>query len=111
MAADPSNLAWLAGALDLVLTRPSEASFARQLQGSDGLRRTCSCRAACHGGEDGRHSRESVMPRGSSPKRERQYEHIKESYEDRGVGEDEAEERAARTVNKQRREHGEAKSR
>jgi plasmid stabilization system protein ParE len=49
------------------------------------------------------------MPRGSSPKRERQYEHIKESYEDRGVSEDEAEERAARTVNKQRAEHGETK--
>ena len=50
------------------------------------------------------------MPRGSSPKRERQYEHIKESYEDRGVKTDEAEERAARTVNKQRAEAGETKS-
>jgi len=46
-----------------------------------------------------------------SAKRERQYEHIKDSYEDRGVDKDEAEERAARTVNKQRREHGETKSR
>ena len=45
-----------------------------------------------------------------SPKRERQYEHIKESYEDRGVGEDEAEERAARTVNKERAEKGETKA-
>ena len=44
------------------------------------------------------------MPGGSSPKRERQYEHIKESYEDRGVSEGEAEERAARTVNRQRAE-------
>jgi plasmid stabilization system protein ParE len=44
-----------------------------------------------------------------SDKRERQYEHIKESYEDRGVSEDEAEERAARTVNKDRREAGETK--
>jgi len=44
-----------------------------------------------------------------SDKRERQYEHIKDSYEDRGVGEDEAEERAARTVNKERHEHGETK--
>ena len=52
----------------------------------------------------------AVMPAGSSPQRERQYEHIKESYEDRGVSKDEAEERAARTVNKQRAEHGEAKS-
>jgi plasmid stabilization system protein ParE len=50
------------------------------------------------------------MPRSWSPKRERQYEHIKESYEERGVSEDESEERAARTVNKERREHGEAKS-
>ena len=44
------------------------------------------------------------------PKRERQYEHIKESYEDRGVGEDAAEERAARTVNKERAEKGETKA-
>jgi plasmid stabilization system protein ParE len=44
-----------------------------------------------------------------SDKRERQYEHIKDSYDDRGVDEDEAEERAARTVNKTRREHGETK--
>jgi plasmid stabilization system protein ParE len=44
-----------------------------------------------------------------SDKRERQYEHIKDSYEERGVGEDEAEERAARTVNKERHEHGETK--
>jgi plasmid stabilization system protein ParE len=45
-----------------------------------------------------------------SDKRERQYEHIKDSYEDRGVSADEAEERAARTVNKERAEHGETKS-
>ena len=44
-----------------------------------------------------------------SDKRERQYEHIKDSYEQRGVGEDEAEERAARTVNKERHEHGKTK--
>ena len=50
------------------------------------------------------------MPAGSSPKRERQYEHIKESYKERGVSTDEAEERAARTVNKERAEHGETKS-
>jgi plasmid stabilization system protein ParE len=51
------------------------------------------------------------MPQNAwSPKRERQYEHIKDSYEERGVGEDEAEERAARTVNKERAEHGETKS-
>ena len=45
-----------------------------------------------------------------SDKRERQYEHIKESYEYRGVSNDEAEERAARTVNKERAEHGETKA-
>ena len=51
------------------------------------------------------------MPRGvkEGSKRGRQYEHIKESYEERGVSKDEAEERAARTVNKQRREAGETK--
>ncbi|HWH38135.1 MAG TPA: hypothetical protein VNT28_10225 [Candidatus Limnocylindrales bacterium] len=43
-------------------------------------------------------------------KRERQYEHIKESYQDRGVSKDEAKERAARTVNKERFEKGETKS-
>lgn len=41
-----------------------------------------------------------------SKKDERQYEHVKESNLDRGVGEDRAEEIAARTVNKHRREEG-----
>ena len=52
------------------------------------------------------------MPRGvkEGSKRDRQYEHIKDSYEDRGVSTNEAEERAARTVNKVRREHGETKA-
>ena len=49
------------------------------------------------------------MPKEWSDKRERQYEHIKDSYEDRGVSKDEAEERAARTVNKERSEAGETK--
>ena len=49
------------------------------------------------------------MPAGSSKKRERQYEHIKDSYEERGVSDDKAEEIAARTVNKQRAEAGETK--
>src|SRR5438067_10612640 len=44
-----------------------------------------------------------------SPKRERQYEHIKGSLEERGTGEDKAEEIAARTVNKERARSGEAK--
>ncbi|MGN6694559.1 MAG: plasmid stabilization protein [Aquihabitans sp.] len=49
------------------------------------------------------------MPRSWSKKRERQYEHIKEGLEDRGRSEDEAEEIAARTVNKERARSGEAK--
>jgi hypothetical protein len=54
---------------------------------------------------------EAPMPQKAwSDKRERQYEHIKDSYEDRGVSGDEAEERAARTVNKERAEHGETKA-
>ena len=42
-------------------------------------------------------------------KRERQYEHIKEGLKKRGNREDEAEEIAARTVNKDRARAGEAK--
>lgn len=51
------------------------------------------------------------MPRGvkEGSKRDRQFEHIKDSYEERGVKEERAEEIAARTVNKQRREAGETK--
>jgi plasmid stabilization system protein ParE len=44
-----------------------------------------------------------------SDKRERQYEHIKEGLLERGEGEEKAEEIAARTVNKERARHGEAK--
>ncbi|MEV7324848.1 plasmid stabilization protein [Streptomyces sp. NPDC093970] len=50
------------------------------------------------------------MPRGSSPKRERQYEHIRESELDRGESEERAEEIAARTVNKERARAGESES-
>ncbi|WP_327299022.1 MULTISPECIES: plasmid stabilization protein [unclassified Streptomyces] len=50
------------------------------------------------------------MPAGSSRKRERQYEHVKESAEKRGTSESRAEEIAARTVNKERARSGEAKS-
>jgi hypothetical protein len=49
------------------------------------------------------------MPRGSSKKRERQYEHIKEGLKERGRSEDTAEEIAARTVNKERARAGESK--
>ncbi|MEU3048343.1 MULTISPECIES: plasmid stabilization protein [unclassified Streptomyces] len=50
------------------------------------------------------------MPRGSSPKRERQYEHIKESAEDRGESTRRAKEIAARTVNKERARSGESRT-
>ncbi|MFB7407484.1 plasmid stabilization protein [Streptomyces sp. NPDC056202] len=50
------------------------------------------------------------MPRGSGPKRERQYEHIKKSAEDRGESTKRAEEIAARTVNKERARSGESKT-
>lgn len=51
------------------------------------------------------------MPQKSwSPKRERQYEHIKQGLEKRGRREDTAEEIAARTVNKERARSGEAKT-
>ncbi|WP_369149622.1 plasmid stabilization protein [Streptomyces sp. R44] len=50
------------------------------------------------------------MPRGSSPKRERQYEHIKESAEKRGMSEGRAEEMASRTVYKERARSGESKT-
>ncbi|HEX6135076.1 MAG TPA: Rho termination factor N-terminal domain-containing protein [Longimicrobiales bacterium] len=41
-----------------------------------------------------------------SRKDERKYEHIKQSSKERGIGEDRAQEIAARTVNKDRREEG-----
>ena len=51
------------------------------------------------------------MPQGQwSAKRERQYEDIKQSLLSRGRGTKLAEEIAARTVNKERAQHGEAKN-
>jgi hypothetical protein len=51
------------------------------------------------------------MPqRAWSAKRERQYEHIKDSAKQRGTSEDRAEEIAARTVNKERAQAGEART-
>ncbi|MCF3172639.1 plasmid stabilization protein [Streptomyces sioyaensis] len=50
------------------------------------------------------------MPAGSSSKRERQYEHIKEGAEKRGTSKGRAKEIAARTVNKERARAGEARS-
>ena len=52
-----------------------------------------------------------MPPRGvKSPKRKRQYKHIKESGKERGMSNERAEEMAARTVNKQRRQAGQTKS-
>lgn len=50
------------------------------------------------------------MPAGSSSKRERQYEHIKKSAQDRGESTGRAEEIAARTVNKERARSGESRT-
>ncbi|QOV34119.1 plasmid stabilization protein [Streptomyces ferrugineus] len=50
------------------------------------------------------------MPAGSSSKRERQYEHIKKSAQDRGESTSRAKEIAARTVNKERARSGESKT-
>ena len=50
-----------------------------------------------------------MPPEAWNAKRERQYEHIKDSLEDRGTSEDKAEEIAARTVNKERARSGEAR--
>ncbi|MFG3343492.1 plasmid stabilization protein [Streptomyces sp. NPDC048018] len=50
------------------------------------------------------------MPRGSNGKRERQYEHIKESGEKRGMSGERAKEMASRTVNKERARSGESKT-
>jgi hypothetical protein len=49
------------------------------------------------------------MPAGSSRKRERQHEHVKESAKQRGESERRAKEIAARTVNKERARSGEAR--
>jgi hypothetical protein len=54
--------------------------------------------------------KESLVPQQAwSDKRERQYEHVKDSAKKRGTGEDRAEEIAARTVNKNRAQSGESK--
>lgn len=50
------------------------------------------------------------MPAGSSPKRERQYEHIKDSARKRGASPGRAKEIAARTVNKERARSGESRT-
>jgi hypothetical protein len=49
------------------------------------------------------------MPQAWSNKRERQYEHVKDSAKDRGASDKRAKEIAARTVNKNRAQAGESK--
>lgn len=49
------------------------------------------------------------MPRGSSPKREREYDKLKKGFKKEGRYKGREEEVAARIVNKQRAEHGETK--
>jgi hypothetical protein len=49
------------------------------------------------------------MPAGSSAKRERQYEHIKEGQREQGASKGRAKEIAARTVNKERAQAGESR--
>lgn len=51
------------------------------------------------------------MPKSWSKKEERQYQHIKDSQKKRGTSTKRAEEIAARTVNKQRRQEGKTSSR
>jgi hypothetical protein len=52
-----------------------------------------------------------MPPKGvKSPKRKRQYEHIKQSAKKRGTSLRRAKEIAARTVNKQRRKAGQTKT-
>lgn len=51
-----------------------------------------------------------MPPRGvERPKRKRQFEHIKESYEEKGKSEEFSERVAAMTVNKIRKQKGETK--
>jgi hypothetical protein len=49
------------------------------------------------------------MPRGASPKREREYEELKEKFHESGRYKGREEEVASRIVNKQRAEYGETK--
>ena len=54
------------------------------------------------------------MPRtrnADGSKNDRMYQHVRKSYKQRGASEDRAEEIAARTVNKERREKGETRNR
>jgi len=54
--------------------------------------------------------RRSIMPRGASPKREREYKELKQEFKEEHRYPGREEEVAARIVNKQRSEHGETKT-
>ncbi|MCB9737098.1 MAG: Rho termination factor N-terminal domain-containing protein [Deltaproteobacteria bacterium] len=71
----------------------------------DVLRQRLGVKAA-DGARGGAETGGSDMPQAWSEKDERQYEHVKKSEKDRGKSTKKAEEIAARTVNKQRREEG-----
>ena len=49
------------------------------------------------------------MPRGASPKREREYKHLVDKFKEGGLYSGRQEEVAARIVNKQRRQYRETK--
>jgi len=53
--------------------------------------------------------RSEIMPRGASPKREREYEELKNNFQKSGRYKGRAKEVAARIVNKQRAQYGETK--
>lgn len=55
------------------------------------------------------YAKEAIMPKGASPKREREYKELEQKFEDEGRYKGREEEVAARIVNKQRAEAGEAK--
>src|SRR5699024_3971919 len=63
---------------------------------------------ACPTALRSRRDQEEPMPAEWSRKRERQYQHIKDAQLDKCAAEDEAEEIAARTVNKTRAQKGES---
>ena len=88
-----------------LVTRPA---FAAAGLVQPGLEDEYSWHQSLHSGEPS--MKGDVMPRSWSEKRERQYEHIKDSALERGESEDTAEEIAARTVNKERARAGEAKN-
>jgi hypothetical protein len=89
---------------------PADAAFIHRVAQRRGIDRGDVGRCVSHGVSERWRRKVADMPRGASPKRERQYEHIKASAEQRGEGTKRAEEIAARTVNKERARSGEAKT-